>query len=89
MADVKMYTTTFCPFCTRARKLLQHKGVRFEDINLDEAPQRRAEMMERAGGRHSVPQVFIDGKPYGGFDDLTLLDRQGKLDSLLGMEARA
>jgi glutaredoxin 3 len=80
-----MYTKTWCPFCSRAKALLEDKGVPYEEINLDEQPQRRAEMLQRAEGRHTVPQVFIAGQGVGGCDDLYELERGGKLDELLGI----
>lgn len=79
-----MYTTMFCPYCSRARALLQKKGVGFVDIDIAEEPGRRAEMIERAGGRSTVPQIFINGEHIGGCDDLVALDRAGKLDAKLG-----
>jgi len=85
MAEVEMYTTMFCPYCTRARALLQKKGVAFVDIDIAEQPARRAEMIERAGGRRTVPQIFINGEHIGGCDDLVALDRAGKLDPKLGV----
>ena len=83
MAKVEMYTTMFCPYCSRARALLQRKGVEFDDIDITEEPGRRAEMLRRAGGRTSVPQIFINGEHIGGWDDLAALDRAGKLDAKL------
>ena len=82
MADVIMYSTGYCGFCARARTLLNNKGAAFTDIRIDEQPERRAEMIEKSG-RHTVPQIFIDGQHVGGCDDLYALDAQGKLDSLL------
>jgi len=84
MAEVELYTTPWCPYCTRARTLLRRKGVAFVDIDIDEEPSRRAEMIRRAGGRTSVPQIFIDGGHIGGFDELAALDRAGRLDAKLG-----
>lgn len=85
MTKVEMYTTMFCPYCSRARALLQHKGVAFADIDIAEEPARRAEMIKRSGGRMTVPQIFIDGEHIGGCDDLVALDRAGKLDPKLGI----
>lgn len=85
MADVVIYTTPFCPYCSRAKRLLDSKGVAYEEIDLYMQPGRREEMVQRAEGRMTVPQVFIDGKPYGGSDDIHALDRAGKLDPLLGI----
>ena len=85
MAKIEMYTTMFCPYCSRARALLRSKGVAFVDIDIAEDPERRAEMIERAHGRATVPQIFIDGEHIGGCDDLIVLDRAGKLDRKLGI----
>jgi glutaredoxin 3 len=84
MAEVELYTTMWCPYCSRARALLEKKGVQFTDIDVDEQPQRRAEMVRRAGGRTSVPQIFINGEHIGGSDELVALERAGKLDAKLG-----
>ena len=86
MAEVELYTTPFCPYCTRARALLDRKGVAFTDIDITEESGRRAEMIQRAGGRTSVPQIFIDGEHIGGSDELVALDRAGELDAKLGMK---
>lgn len=86
MAQVEMYTTMFCPYCTRARTLLRNKGVPFVDIDILEQPERRAEMIQRAGGRSTVPQIFIDSAHIGGCDDLVALDRAGELDLRLGIK---
>jgi glutaredoxin 3 len=84
VAKVEIYSSIFCPFCTRAKHLLSHKGVEFIEIDVDTSPARRNEMLERANGRHTVPQIFIDDHHVGGSDDLTALDRAGDLDGLLG-----
>ena len=84
MAQVELYTTPFCPYCVRARALLDRKGVAFTDIYITEEPGRRAEMVRRAEGRTSVPQIFIDGEHIGGSDELVALDRTGELDVKLG-----
>ena len=86
MAEVELYTTPFCPYCTRARVLLERKGAAFIDIDITEEPGRRAEMVRRAGGRTSVPQIFIDGEHIGGSDELVALDRAGGLDAKLGVK---
>lgn len=78
-----MYTTLFCPFCTRAKKLLKNKGVDFTEISVDGDPALRRQMTERSGGGRTVPQIFIDGKPIGGSDELVALDSTGELDRLL------
>ena len=88
MPKVTIYTTRFCPYCHRAKRLLAQKGVAFEEIDVLEEPARRDEMVERAGGRTTVPQIFIDGTHVGGSDELAALDRQGKLDALLGIAPR-
>jgi len=84
MAQVELYTTLFCPYCVRAKALLDRKGVAFTDIDITEEPGRRAEMVRRAEGRTSVPQIFIDGEHIGGSDELVALDRTGELDVKLG-----
>jgi len=83
MAQVTIYTTHYCPFCFRAKALLRSKSVDFEELDVTDNPGLRQEM-ERLSGRKTVPQVFIDGKPMGGFDDINCLDRGGELDRLLG-----
>ena len=85
MAKVEMYSTMWCGYCARARGLLNRKGVAFEDIDVEADSSKRDEMLERAGGQTSVPQIFIDGVHVGGSDDLAALDRAGKLDPLLGI----
>jgi glutaredoxin 3 len=85
MAKVEMYTTMWCGYCARARALLQRKGVDFEDIDVEADTSKRAEMVQRAHGRTTVPQIFIDGAHIGGSDELAALDRAGKLDPLLGL----
>ena len=82
-AKVTVYLTPWCPYCNRAKKLLQSKGVAFEEINIDGNRALKAEMMERANGRRTVPQIFINGEGIGGSDDLSALDRAGKLDPML------
>ena len=82
-ATVTIYTTMFCPYCVRAKRLLGRKGVAFEEIAVDGDRDRRAEMIARAAGRRTVPQIFIDGRHVGGADDLADLERAGKLDALL------
>jgi glutaredoxin 3 len=79
---VEIYGTSLCGPCERARRLLRRKGVEFEYINLEEQPQRRAEMLQRCG-RRSVPQIFIAGQHIGGFDELSELEAAGGLDRLL------
>jgi glutaredoxin 3 len=85
MAEVELYTTMYCPYCSRARALLQRKGVAYVDIDIAEEPARRDEMIRRAQGRSTVPQIFINGEHIGGYDDLAALDRAGDLDPKLGI----
>lgn len=83
MADIEIYTTPLCPYCARAKRLLDRKGVTYAEIDLWTEPGRRTEMLERAAGRRTVPQIFIDGLGIGGSDDLHALDAAGKLDGML------
>ena len=80
---VVMYTTGWCPYCDRARRLLTAKNVAFEEIDVESAPEKRAEMQQRSG-RRTVPQIFIGETHVGGSDDLHSLEDAGKLDALLG-----
>jgi glutaredoxin 3 len=80
---VVMYTTGWCPYCDRARRLLSAKNVAFDEIDVDSAPEKRAEMQQRSG-RRTVPQIFIGETHVGGSDDLHALEDAGKLDALLG-----
>ena len=80
---VVMYTTSWCPYCERARKLLAGKNVAVEEVDVESAPEKRAEMRNRSG-RSSVPQIFIGDQHVGGSDDLHALEEAGKLDALLG-----
>ncbi len=83
MAHIIMYSTAVCPYCVRAEQLLKHKGItEIEKIRVDLDPSRRDEMISRTQ-RRTVPQIFIDGRHVGGFDDLAALDRAGALDPLL------
>lgn len=84
MARVEIYSTMFCPYCARARSLFEKKGVDYVDIDILDDTSKRDEMVERSGGRQTVPQIFIDGRHIGGSDDLYALERAGKLDALLG-----
>lgn len=81
-ARVVIYTTAFCGYCSRARQLFEHKGVAFEEIRVDQEPERRREMIERSG-RRTVPQIFIGDRHVGGCDDLFALERAGGLDPLI------
>jgi len=77
-----MYTTRFCPYCIRARGLLQEKGIRFSDIAVDNNRMLRQQMEQRSG-RHTVPQIWVGERHIGGFDDLWALEQRGQLDPLL------
>ncbi|HEX4738884.1 MAG TPA: glutaredoxin 3 [Allosphingosinicella sp.] len=83
MARVEIYTKFGCPYCARAKSLLGQKGVEYEEYEINSVPGRRDEMLERSNGRHTVPQIFIDGKHVGGSDDLAELERAGRLDPML------
>lgn len=83
MARVEIYTKFLCPYCHRAKRLLESKGAVFEEFDITMNAGKREEMMQRANGRHTVPQIFIDGLHIGGSDDLARLDREGRLDPLL------
>lgn len=83
MARVEIYTKMFCGFCAAAKRLLTDKGVAFEEYDITMGGEKRAEMLERADGRSSVPQIFIAGTHVGGCDDLHALDETGKLDPML------
>jgi glutaredoxin 3 len=83
MAKVEIYTKAFCPYCTRALRLLEQKGASFDEYDVTMGGPKKAEMVERSGGRITMPQVFIDGRHIGGCDDLMALDRRGGLDPLL------
>ena len=87
MPHVEIYTKSTCPYCIRAKKLLELKGAAFEEVPVDFGGAKRAEMIQRASGRTTVPQIFIDGRHIGGCDDLMNLERDGKLDALLGRPA--
>ena len=82
-AKVEIYSSPWCGYCARAKSLLSKKGVDFVDYDVDADSALREVMAERAGGRHTVPQIFIDGKHLGGSDELQALDRAGQLDPLL------
>ncbi len=83
MATVIMYKTPVCPYCVRAKALLERKGVAVQEIDITGSPDLMREMLEKSGGRKTVPQIFINGIHVGGCDDLHDLDHQGKLDDLL------
>ena len=83
MAKVEIYASQFCGFCARAKALLREKGVAYQEYDVDRDPDLRRQMRERAQGRNTVPQIFIDGVHVGGSDDIHALDRAGKLDPML------
>ena len=82
---IKVYSGNLCPYCTAAKRLLDSKGVQYEEINVDTDPAMRSEM-EQLSQRTSVPQIFIGDTHVGGFDDLAELNREGKLAAMLGLE---
>lgn len=83
MAKVIIYSKDYCPYCVKAKNLLTKKGVEFEEIDITHDANRQEEMLQKAEGRRTVPQIFINDQPIGGFDDLYALDQAGKLDPLL------
>lgn len=83
MAKVDVYTTTYCPYCVRAKTLLKSKGIAFNEIDVTNDEALRAKMVEMSGGRRTVPEIFINDKIVGGYDELRALNDAGKLDSLL------
>jgi len=83
MTRIEIYTSPLCGFCHRAKRLLSAKGVAYSEIDVSRDPVRRAEMVQRANGRRTVPQIFIDDVHVGGCDDLMAMDRTGALDRLL------
>jgi len=85
MPIVQMYATAFCPYCVRARRLLKQKGIEFEEIRVDKDAEQMRTMIQRSQ-RTSVPQIFIDERHIGGYDDMAALDRAGKLDPLLAAQ---
>lgn len=83
MAKVEIYVQDFCPYCARAKALLERKGAAYDEIYAPHGSEARAQAIARSGGRTTVPQIFINGQPVGGSDDLHALDRAGRLDALL------
>jgi glutaredoxin 3 len=81
-ADIKMYSSAWCPFCIQAKRLLDSKGATYDEIMVDGDPSIRSKMMQESG-RHTVPQIWINDQHVGGCDDLFMLERSAKLDSLL------
>ncbi len=84
MAKVELYTTTYCPFCTRAKSLLKSKGIAFDEIDVTDDDALRAKMIEMSGGRRTVPEIFINGKIIGGFDELRALNDAGQARQSVG-----
>ncbi len=85
MTSIEIYTTSYCPYCQRAKALLDRKGVTYQEIDVERDTARREEMMARSG-RRTVPQIFINGEAIGGCDDLHTLDANGKLDAILSRQ---
>jgi glutaredoxin 3 len=83
VAKVEVYTTAYCPYCRNAKSLLKQKGVAFEEIDVSGDAALREKMIELSGGRRTVPEIFINGKIVGGYDELRALEDEGKLDPLL------
>jgi glutaredoxin 3 len=84
MPEIIVYTKDYCPYCHAAKDLLRKKGAAFTEVDIQKHPERRAEMIQKAGGRSTVPQIFIGGRHVGGCDDIHALDGAGKLDPMLG-----
>jgi glutaredoxin 3 len=83
MPRVEIYTKAFCPYCSRAKALLETKGIAFDEYDISLGGPKREEMLQRSNGGYTVPQIFIDDRHIGGCDDMFALDRAGKLDPLL------
>lgn len=83
MAKVEIFTKAYCPYCVRAKQLLQQKSVEFVEYKIDDQPELRPTMIARANGRTTVPQIFIDDRHIGGCDDMMALEARGQLDPLL------
>jgi glutaredoxin 3 len=83
MPEITIYTKSWCPYCAAAKRLLSAKGAAFTEIDIEKKPEARAEMIRRAGGRTSVPQIFIGDEHVGGSDDIHALDDAGKLEAML------
>jgi glutaredoxin 3 len=83
MAKIELYTTTYCPYCVKAKRLLDAKDVDYTEIDVTGDDEARLALVEKSGGRRTVPQIFINDKPIGGSDDLHALEQSGELDQLL------
>lgn len=88
MAKVEIYTTQTCPYCHRAKALLNQKGVAFHEVDVSYDPDTRRQLVDRTG-RRTVPQIFINDQSVGGYDDIAALDRAGKLNALLAASPKA
>ncbi|MBZ0222904.1 MAG: glutaredoxin 3 [Dokdonella sp.] len=84
MSRIEVYSTASCPYCVAAKQLLARKGLAFDEVRIDLDPARREEMLQRAAGRRTVPQIFVNDTHVGGFDDLAAAERSGRLDELTG-----
>jgi glutaredoxin 3 len=82
MAEVTIFTSNFCPYCVRAKRLLDHKGIPYKEVDVGNDDELRERMVAESG-RRTVPQIFIDGSPIGGFEELQALEDRGELDALL------
>lgn len=87
MAHIEVYTSSHCPYCDKAKMLLKHKGVTWDEIRVDQDAEAKELMLARAEGRRTVPQIFINGKGIGGCDDLYALEQSGELDALLAAQS--
>ena len=87
MAKVEIYTSSYCPFCFRAKNLLKSKGIAFNEIDVTDDDAMREKMIELSGGRRTVPEIFINGEIVGGYDELSALDARGDLDAMLAQPA--
>ena len=83
MADIIIYSSGFCPYCQWAKRMLNEKSAEFTEIRIDQVEGAQQEMLTKSGGKMSVPQIFIGETHVGGYDDMTALDRAGKLDALI------
>lgn len=84
MSHAQIYTSGFCGFCVAAKNFLKNRGVDYTEVRIDQEAGKLAEMLDRSGGRRTVPQIFIEGTHVGGYDDLVAADRSGKLAQLIG-----
>ncbi len=87
MSKIEVYSTAVCPYCVAAKNLLKSKGLEWTEVRVDTDPAQRDAMLARSGGRRTVPQIFINDRHVGGYDELVAADRSGKLGELLGQAA--